>query len=355
MVPDEAAVPEEVEEITALEAVEDTVIEEAAARIEEEEVSEEFTTFEAVEISIPEEAAIPEEVVEITALEAAEDTVIEEATAHIEETEETEEFITLEAVEISIPEEAAIPEEVVEITALEAVVDTIIEEAAEETVAEDEAIAIEESEETKTEDAVISAEETEEITAFELMGQTLREDASQDDSWDNLQDPEHRKVLKQVIKEYLESDEQGIGQLQLTDENIDKKPEAGKKPVKSVEKTLKYPKSEKKNKLIPTDENSVSDDEIKINYRGIKSKFADEYSDAVVMVRENMYASTDMIKDALFEFCSKGFRTIGDISSALLRPESSIKRSITKMIREGTLEENENKAYRSVPGVIGDV
>ena len=316
---------EETEELSELEAIEETVVE-AAAVFDETEETEEIVTIEAAPDIAPGDAATSMteavEAEETTELEAIEETVVEAATV-FDETGETEEIVTIEAAPDIAPGEAetSVTEavEAEEIIELEAIEETVVEAAAvfDET---EEIITIEASEEIIQDETMPGLDETEE-------------------SWEHLQDPENRKILEQIIKEYLESsnrDEAKRGIIGINEE-------AGIDDEAKVISNFKDINLTSMPRLTESDEDSI------------KNEVSDDYPDAVMIVRENLYASSDMIKDALFDYCSKGFRTIGEISRALLRPESSIKRGINRMIREGTLIENENNAYRSIPGVIGDV
>ena len=300
-----------IEETKALVAVEEIIQDETVTGLYDAEETEEIIVVEATDEIIQDEVAAETAGIEETkALVAVEEIIQDETVTGLYETEETEEIIVVEATDEIIQDEVSAETAGTEETKALVAVEEIIQD---ETVT-----GLYETEET---------EETEEIVYFKDNFPAEQ----QEESWAHLQDPEHRKILEQIIKDYLESSQRDEEKSGVTDREIkldDKAKDA---------------------------QDFLTDNEIKINYGEIKSKIDDDYSGAVKIVRDNMYASPDMIKDALFEYCREGFRTIGEISRALLRPESSVKRGINRMMKEGTLIENENNAYRSVPGIIGDV
>ena len=398
---------EETEEIVLSEPVEEVDIEGDISVIEEPEVTEEIVIFEPVgeadiagEISVVEET---EETEEIVISEPVEEADIAGDISIAEEPEETEEIVISEPVEevdieggIYVAEEVRDTEEII----IEADKDN------EEVIAEKALIDFAESKETEESEYFLP----DDLDSYYLDKITKEQ---QEDSWDILKDSEQRRILEQLIKEYISEpsfwdkekndvrpdkdvtivdgpkdiqtfeiigktkfrigtnsetepqhsgventieDENGKNQFQLTEESLDnKKKQGGKKSAKSAEKTLKNSKGLKGGKITTVEENPIDYDENNsVNYTQTRLRMTDDFSAAVSLVRENVHASSAMIKDALFEYCSNGFKTIGEMSSALLRPESSIKRIISRMVKEGTLEVNKNNAYRTVQGITGD-
>ena len=389
---------EEIKEITVTEEIEVEVTEIAVADVKEVVETEEIIVAEeeVTEINV----ADAKEVVETEEIIVAEEEVTEINVADVKEVVETEEIIVAEEevteINVADAEEVVETEEIIvaeedeeEVTEITVADVEEVEEAEEIIVTEveeinetEEIIVTEETDEEITEIAATDVEEeTEEIIITEES--ELNKDVSifdvtdnlgidyqidqisaeqQEDSWDYLKDPEQRKILEQILKDYMQKPpiKEIKHHFDPTRSITEYKSDSLFNITSHISEdyTLNDVYGYKKNNVIGSDKKADKSIEKTQEHLMImkknKTMEALDFSDTVKMVRENSRASLAMVKDALFEFCSNEFRTIEEISAALLRPESSIKRCISKMIREKTLEENENNAYRSVSVMTGD-
>ena len=181
-------------------------------------------------------------------------------------------------------------------------------------------------------------------------------------SFDLIKESEQGKILEQAVKEYrLKSaffehkEENNTANLfedldkdikEDLDKDLKEDSDKGDKAINSQVEAQTFGINEKKKKIRPKPGKPRTLSVVMGNLITIEEETKEvEFSDRIMMVRENSHASSDTLKDALLEYCIE-FRTIQEISAALLRPESSVKRHINKMVKEGKLEENENKEYK---------